>query len=184
MSRSIVFKILVVFIFLMPSSAYSQPSECLGNGRPGGNSWSICIHPWSPQEHIDFGLNFSGLACTPYVNDQFDIQRFGNVYSIYYDYVMPAGCFGVPSSPRLLTTQAGLPAGHYTVRLFQRQTPSLPFPPFDPSAFTLEREVDFTVRGTPQVTPVPLGGPLTWVAAVLGLLVLAASRFRSSRSGA
>lgn len=173
--------ILLPVLCSVPFSAHSQPNECVGNGVPGGLSWSICLHPWSPQEHVAFDLNFAGLSCTPYVHDQFDIQRSGNIYSIYYDHLASAGCFGVPSSPRLFTTQAGVPAGQYTVRLLQRRATALPFLPFDPAGFTLERELDFTVRGTPQATPVPAGGPATWMALIFALLALAAGRLRWPR---
>ena len=167
---------------LLPASAQSQQSECIGSGIPGGYSWSVCLHPWNPQEHVAFDLNFAGLACTPYVQEQFDIQRSGNVFSIYYDYVTPSGCFGVPAPPRLFTSQDGLTAGDYTVRLFQRSASGLPFPPFDPGSYTLAREMSFTVRGAAQATPVPAGDQRTWVMIALGLLALAVMRLRRDRA--
>lgn len=169
-------------VFQASGVVFAQTGLCSSAGSPSG-AWAICVDPWSPSEGKSFGVNFSGPCSGSSLPHQYQVQQSGDTHSIYYDYVQ-GFCPGVPTWPRYVTTQGGVSAGDYRVRLYRRESPAVPFPPFDPGAFTLEREVSFSVRGAAQVTPVPLGGPLTWMGLVLGLLALAAGRVRVSRPGA
>jgi hypothetical protein len=155
----------------------AQAGLCSSAGSPSG-TWAICVDPWSPAEGAPFGINFSGPCSGSSLPHQFQVQRSGDTWSIYYDYVQ-GFCPGVPTWPRYFTTQAGVSVGEYRVRLYRRESTSTPFPPFYPAVFTLEREVTFTVRGAPQA--VPVGGLLVWI--VLALSVLASVRIRQRRCG-
>ena len=127
--------------------------------------------------NVPFGVNFSGPCSGSSLPHQYQVQQSGDTYSIYYDYVQ-GFCPGVPTWPRYFTTQGGVSAGDYLVRLYRRESAAVPFPPFDPAAFTLEREVGFTVRGPAQAVPVPWGGLTTWLLAIIGLFALAVIRLR------
>lgn len=166
-------------VSLVAFEAQAQPGVCSAQGWPDG-PLAACAQPSGPAANTAFAVIFTGATCvTSDSMQQFSAQLTGNVYSIFYDYVPPSICFGLPPPPRRFTTHISLPAGDYVVRLLERSAPSLPFPPFDPGAFTVADEFPISVRGTPAASPVPVGGLLGWAVLGLGLLAMALIRLRS-----